>query len=95
METPCHTCTGAVVQLGIGGIAVAGPAYFRQGHIMDLILRHSIAFIEPDLDDAGQLLGRFIEAILTTEAKKRADYILTKIVSLFSINVTTCRTWRM
>ena len=58
---PCHMCAGAIVQFGITKV-VAGESYnFREANGHETLIRHGLEVIDLDLDDAKQLLGRFIE----------------------------------
>ena len=57
---PCHMCAGAIVQFGIAKV-VAGESYnFRKANGHETLIRHGIEVIDLDLDDARELLGRFI-----------------------------------
>ncbi len=59
---PCHMCAGAIVQFGITKV-VAGESWnFQEANGLETLMRHGIEVIDLDLDDAKQLLSRFIEA---------------------------------
>ena len=57
---PCHMCAGAAVQFGITKVVVGESENFRDNGL-DLMLRHGIAVVDLDLDEAKELLSRFIE----------------------------------
>lgn len=57
---PCHMCAGAIVQFGIARITV-GEAESFQEHGLDLMLRHGVEVVDLDLQEAKDLLARFIE----------------------------------
>lgn len=58
---PCHMCAGAIVQFGITKV-VAGESYnFQVANGYGTLSRHGIEVIDLDLEDARELLGRFIE----------------------------------
>ena len=57
---PCNMCAGAIVQFGIARITVGEAESFRE-HGLNLMLRHGIEVIDLDLDEAKDLLARFIE----------------------------------
>ena len=59
---PCNMCAGAVVQFGISKVVVAESKNFHEWNGLDLMLRHGVEVIDPDMDDAKQLLGNFIES---------------------------------
>ena len=59
---PCHMCAGAIVQFGITRVVAGESSNFQEGNGLDTLKRHGIEVIDLDLDDARQLLGRFIEA---------------------------------
>ena len=58
---PCHMCAGAIVQFGITRAVAGESSNFQEGNGLDTLKRHGIEVIDLDLDDARQLLGRFIE----------------------------------
>ena len=58
---PCHMCAGAIVQFGITKV-VAGESYnFQEANGNGTLIRHGIEVFDLDLDEARELLGRFIE----------------------------------
>ena len=59
---PCHMCAGAIVQFGITRVVAGESSNFQEGNGLGTLMRHGIEAIDLDLDDAKQLLGRFIEA---------------------------------
>ena len=58
---PCHMCAGAIVQFGITRVVAAESSNFQEANGLGTLMRHGIEVIDIDLDDANQLLGRFIE----------------------------------
>ena len=59
---PCHMCAGAIVQFGITRVVAGESSNFQEGNGLGTLMRHGIKVVDLDLDDAKQLLGRFIEA---------------------------------
>ena len=59
---PCHMCAGAIVQFGITRVVAGESSNFREANGLDTLIRHGIEVIDLNLDDAKQLLGRFIAA---------------------------------
>ena len=59
---PCHMCAGAIVQFGITSVVAGESSNFQEGNGLGTLMRHGIEVIDLDLDDARQLLDRFIEA---------------------------------
>ena len=59
---PCHMCAGAIVQFGITRVVAGESSNFQKGNGFGTLMRHGIEVIDINLDDANQLLGRFIEA---------------------------------
>ena len=59
---PCHMCAGAIVQFGITKVVAGESSNFQEANGFDTLKRHGIEVIDLDLDEAKQLLGRFIEA---------------------------------
>ena len=57
----CHMCAGAIVQFGITRVVAAESSNFQEANGLETLMRHGIEVIDIDLDDANQLLGRFIE----------------------------------
>ena len=57
---PCHMCAGAIVQFGISSVIVGESETFKE-HGLDLMLRHGIEAVDLGLDEAKELLARFIE----------------------------------
>ena len=58
---PCHMCAGAIVQFGITKVVAGEASNFQEANGLGTLMRHGIEIIDLDLDDARQLLGRFIE----------------------------------
>ena len=58
---PCHMCAGAIVQFGITRVVAGESSNFQEGNGLDTLKRQGIEVVDLDLDDARQLLGRFIE----------------------------------
>ena len=58
---PCHMRAGAIVQFGITRVVAAESSNFQEANGLGTLMRHGIEVIDIDLDDANQLLGRFIE----------------------------------
>ena len=58
---PCHMCAGAIVQFGITRVVAAESSNFQEANGLGTLMRHGIEVIDINLDDANQLLGRFIE----------------------------------
>ena len=58
---PCHMCAGAIVQFGITKVVAGEASNFQEANGLGTLMRHGIEVIDLDLDDARQLLGRFIE----------------------------------
>ena len=58
---PCHMCAGAIVQFGMTKVVAGESVNFHEGNGHETLLRHGIEVIDLDLDDARELLGRFIE----------------------------------
>ena len=57
---PCHMCAGAIVQFGITKV-IAGESYnFQEANGHGTLSRHGIEVIDMDLNEARELLGRFI-----------------------------------
>ena len=61
---PCHMCAGALVQFGITRVVAEETSNFQEANGLGMLMRHGIEVINLDLDDAKQLLGRFIETNL-------------------------------
>ena len=59
---PCHMCAGAVVQFGITRVVAGESSNFREANGLGTLTRHGVEVIDLDMDDAKQLLGRFIDA---------------------------------
>ena len=59
---PCHMRAGAIVQFGITRVVAGESSNFQEGNGLGTLMRHGIEAIDLDLDDAKQLLSRFIEA---------------------------------
>ena len=59
---PCHMRAGAIVQFGITRVVAGESSNFQEANGLGTLMRHGIEIIDLDLDDAKQLLGRFIEA---------------------------------
>ena len=59
---PCHMCAGAIVQFGVTKVVAGESSNFQEKNGLGTLMRHGIEVIDLDLDDAKQLLGRFIEA---------------------------------
>ena len=57
---PCHMCAGAIVQFGITKVVAGESANFREANGLETLRRHGIEIIDLDLDEAKELLGRFI-----------------------------------
>ena len=57
---PCNMCAGAAVQFGISMVIVGESENFRDNGL-DLMLRHGVEVVDLDLDEAKELLARFIE----------------------------------
>ena len=57
---PCHMCAGAAVQFGITKVVVGESENFRDNGL-DLMLRHGIEVVDLNLDEAKELLARFIK----------------------------------
>ena len=58
---PCHMCAGAIVQFGITRVVTGESSNFQEANGLGTLMRHGIEVIDIDLDDAKQLLGRFIK----------------------------------
>ena len=58
---PCHMCAGAIVQFGITRVVAGESANFQDANGHETLVRHGIEVIDLDLNDAKELLGRFIE----------------------------------
>ena len=58
---PCHMCAGAIVQFGITRVVAGESSNFQEANGLGTLMRHGIGVIDLNLDDAKQLLGRFIE----------------------------------
>lgn len=57
---PCHMCAGAIVQFGITKV-VAGESFnFQEANGQGALVLHGIEVIDLDIDNAKELLGRFI-----------------------------------
>ena len=59
---PCHMCAGAIVQFGITRVVAGESSNFQEANGLGTLMRHGIEVIDLDMDDAGQLLSRFIKA---------------------------------
>ena len=59
---PCHMCAGAIVQFGITRVVAGESHNFQEANGHATLIRHGIEVVDLDLDDAKELLGRFIEA---------------------------------
>ena len=59
---PCHMCAGAIVQFGITRVVAGESSNFQDSNGLETLMWHGIEVADLDLDDAKQLLGRFIEA---------------------------------
>ena len=59
---PCHMRAGAIVQFGITRVVAGESSNFQEGNGLGTLMRHGIEAIDLDMDDAKQLLSRFIEA---------------------------------
>ena len=57
---PCKMCAGAIAQFGITRLIVGESASFKD-HGLDLMLQHGVQITDLDLDEAKDLLARFIE----------------------------------
>ena len=55
-------CIARSVQFGIARVVAGGSSNFQEGNGLGTIMRHGIEVIGLDLDDAKQLLDRFMEA---------------------------------
>ena len=58
---PCHMCAGAIVQFGIIREVSGESSNFQEGNGLGTLMRHGIEVVDLDLDEAKELLGRFIE----------------------------------
>ena len=58
---PCHMCAGAIVQFGIARVVAGESANFPDANGHETLIRHGIEVTDLDLDDAKELLGRFID----------------------------------
>ncbi len=58
---PCHMCAGAIVQFGITKVIAGESSNFQEANGHGTLIRHGIEVVDMDLDDAKELLGRFIE----------------------------------
>ncbi len=58
---PCHMCAGAIVQFGIIRVVAGESSNFQEGNGLGTLMRHGIEVNDLDIDEARQLLGRFIE----------------------------------
>ena len=58
---PCHMCAGAIVQFGITRVVAGESSNFQERNGLQTLMRHGIDVIDLDLDDARQLLARYIE----------------------------------
>ena len=59
---PCHMCAGAIVQFGIIRVVSGESSNFQEGNGLATLMRHGMEVVDLDLDEAKELLGRFIEA---------------------------------
>ena len=59
---PCHMCAGAIVQFGITRVVAGESSNFQEANGLGTLTRHGVEVIDLDMDDAKQLLGRFIDA---------------------------------
>ena len=58
---PCHMCAGAIVQFGITRVVTGESSNFQEANGLGTLMRHGIEVVDLDLDDAKELLGRFID----------------------------------
>ena len=58
---PCHMCAGAIVQFGITRVVAGESSNFQEANGLGTLMRHGIEVVDLDLDDAKELLGRFID----------------------------------
>ena len=58
---PCHMCAGAIVQFGITRVFAGESSNFQEGNGLATLMRHGIEVVDLDMDEAKELLGRFIE----------------------------------
>ena len=58
---PCHMCAGAIVQFGITRVVAGESSNFQERNGLQTLMRHGIDVIDLDMDDARQLLARYIE----------------------------------
>ena len=58
---PCHMCAGAIVQFGMTKVIAGESSNFQEANGQGTLIRHGIEVIDLDLDDAKELLGRFID----------------------------------
>ena len=58
---PCHMCAGAVVQFGITKVVAAESSNFPEANGLGTLKRHAVEVVDLDLDEAKELLGRFIQ----------------------------------
>ena len=49
------------MQFGITGVVAGESSNFQEANGLETLVRHGIEVIDLDLDDARQLLGRFID----------------------------------
>ena len=59
---PCHMCAGAIVQFGIARVVAGESSNFQEGNGLATLMRHGLEVADLGMDEAKQLLGRFIEA---------------------------------
>ena len=56
---PCHMCAGTIAQFGIAKV-VAGEAENFKDNGEELMRQHGVEIVDLDLDEAKELLRRFI-----------------------------------
>ena len=57
---PCHMCAGAIVQFGITTVIAGESENFKENGL-ELMLRSGVEVVNLDLEDAKDLLRKFIE----------------------------------
>ena len=55
---PCYMCAGAILQFGITKVVAAESKTANEG--LEMMVRHGVAVIDLDLDEAKSLLAEFI-----------------------------------
>ena len=58
---PCHMCAGAIVQFGITKVIVGESENFQEGNGLELLQRHGVEVVDPDQDEAKEILQEFIK----------------------------------